>query len=105
MSSAGLEAGEVHPESIATMNEVGIDISRQTAKALSNFNPEDFDVVVALCIGNELPSAWMKRERLEDWQIDDPTVQPERFPQVRDEIRLRVIQLIESIDVKRVTQG
>lgn len=96
--SAGREAGEIHPGIIAIMNEAGVDISRQTAKALSSFSPEDFDVVVALCGGgDELPPEWTKRERFENWQIDDPTVHLERLPQVRDEIRLRVIQLIESI--------
>lgn len=100
VTSAGLEVGEVHSEAVATMNEVGVDIRRQTAKALSDFNPEDFDVVIALCGGDELPPAWTKRERFEDWQLDDPTGQPELFPQVRDEIRLRVIRLIESIDIK-----
>lgn len=105
VTSAGLKAGEVHSQVIATMNDVGVDISRQTAKALSNFNPEDFDVVIVLCGGDELPSAWTQHERFEDWQIDDPTIRPELFPQVRDEIRLRVIWLIESIDIKQVTQG
>lgn len=103
VSSAGREAGEVCPEAIAVMNEAGVDISRQTAKVLSDFKPEDFDVVIALCSGDALPPAWTKRERFEDWQIDDPTVQPERFPQVRDEIPLRVVRLIESIDIKQVT--
>ncbi len=31
------------------MREVGIDISHQTSKALADFQPEDFDVVISLC--------------------------------------------------------
>jgi arsenate reductase len=37
------------------------------------------------------------RDVFADWQLDDPAEQPEIFPRVRDQIRARVIQLIESL--------
>lgn len=96
--SSGLEASHVRPEAIAAMKQVDIDISDQTSKALNNFNPENFDVVISLCgCGVNLPPEWLTREVFEDWQLDDPAEQPEIFPRVRDEIKDRVNRLIESL--------
>lgn len=103
VTSSGLEASQVRPEAIATMQQIGIDISDQTSKALSDFNPEEFDVVISLCgCGVNLPVEWLTREVFEDWQLDDPAEQPEIFPQVRDQIRERVTRLIESLEVASV---
>ena len=88
------------------MKEVGIDISNQTSKALSNFNPENFDVAISLCgCGVNLPPEWVTREVFEDWQLDDPAEQPEIFPRVRDEIKARVTRLIESLTEKAAPVG
>jgi arsenate reductase (thioredoxin) len=98
VTSSGLEASQVRPEAIATMHEVGIDISQQTSNALAEFQPEDFDVVISLCgCGVNLPPAWVGREVFDDWQLDDPAEQPEIFPRVRDEVRDRVEKLIAAI--------
>jgi arsenate reductase len=96
--SSGLEASQVRPEAIATMNEIGIDITEQHSKALSDFKAQDFDVVISLCgCGVNLPTDWVLRDVFEDWQLDDPAEQPEIFPRVRDEIKERVTHLIESV--------
>lgn len=97
--SSGLEASSVRPEAIAAMQEIGIDIRDQTSKPLSDFQAEEFDVVISLCgCGVNLPTAWVLQEIFEDWQLDDPAEQPEIFPRVRDEIQARVVQLIASLD-------
>lgn len=99
VSSSGLEASQVRPEAISTMKDVGVDISRQTSNPLSDFNPDDFDVVISLCgCGVNLPPEWVTRDVFEDWQLDDPAEQPEIFPRVRDEVRERVTRLIESLE-------
>ncbi|HEY9737223.1 MAG TPA: arsenate reductase, glutathione/glutaredoxin type [Trichocoleus sp.] len=98
VTSSGLEASQVRPEAIATMKEVGIDISDQTSNALSEFNPEDFDAVISLCgCGVNLPPEWVVREVFEDWQLDDPAEQPEIFPRVRDEVKERVEALVAKL--------
>jgi arsenate reductase (thioredoxin) len=98
VTSSGLEASQVRPEAIATMQAIGIDISHQTSNALSEFQPNDFDVVISLCgCGVNLPPAWVTREVFQDWQLDDPAEQPEIFPRVRDEVRSRVEQLISDL--------
>lgn len=96
--SSGLEASQVRPEAIAVMKDVGIDITEQHSKPLSDFNAQDFDAVISLCgCGVNLPPEWIVRDVFEDWQLDDPAEQPEIFPRVRDEIKERVTQLIESL--------
>lgn len=106
VTSSGLEASQVRPEAIATMKEIDIDISNQTSNALSEFSPEDFDAVVSLCgCGVNLPPEWLTREVFQDWQLDDPAEQPEIFPRVRDEIKDRVTQLLETLDKKVAPVG
>ena len=98
VSSSGLESSAVRPEAIATMQDIGIDIRHQTSNALSEFNPNEFDVVISLCgCGVNLPIAWVTRDYFEDWQLDDPAEQPEIFPRVRDEIKERVERLIGEL--------
>ncbi|MEB3230577.1 MAG: arsenate reductase, glutathione/glutaredoxin type [Leptolyngbyaceae bacterium] len=96
--SSGLEASQVRPEAIATMKDIGIDISNQTSNALSEFKPEDFDAVISLCgCGVNLPPEWLTRTYFDDWQLEDPAEKPEIFPEVRDQIKERVTALIEKL--------
>jgi arsenate reductase len=98
ITSSGLEASEVNPGAIAAMQEVGIDISHQTSKPLSDFNPDDFDVVISLCgCGVNLPPEWVTRDIFADWQLDDPAEHPEIFPQVRDAVQQHVVALIQQV--------
>ena len=99
VSSSGLEASHVDPKAVEIMSEIGIDISHQVSKPLSDFQSDDYDAVISLCgCGVNLPEAWVLREVFEDWQLDDPEGQPiETFRRVRDEVKERVVKLIESL--------
>lgn len=99
VTSSGLEASEVSPQVVQVMSEVGIDISNQISKPLSDFNPEDYDAVISLCgCGVNLPEPWILRPIFEDWQLDDPEGQPiKTYYRVRDEIKERVAKLIQSL--------
>jgi len=98
ITSAGLEASQVHPTAIEVMSEIGIDISNQTSKPISNFQACDYNVVISLCgCGVSLPKEWLLQEIFEDWQLDDPDGQQiETFRRIRDEIKERVSNLIEQ---------
>ena len=96
--SSGLEASSVRPEAIATMADIGIDITEQTSDALADFKAEDFDAVISLCgCGVSLPEAWVKRDYFDDWELEDPAEKPEIFPEIRDEIKKRVTGLVEAL--------
>lgn len=99
VASSGLEASHVDPKTVDIMSEIGIDISNQTSKALSDFKAEDYDAVISLCgCGVNLPEKWVLREVFQDWQLDDPEGQPiETFRRVRDEVKERVEKLIEKL--------
>ncbi|HWQ65450.1 MAG TPA: arsenate reductase ArsC [Methanospirillum sp.] len=47
--SAGTEVSRVHPEAIAVMQELGIDISGQRSKALIEFFDSTVDTVITVC--------------------------------------------------------
>ena len=97
--SSGLEASSVRPEAIATMADIGIDISDQTSDALADFDAENFDAVISLCgCGVNLPEAWVKRAYFDDWQLEDPAERPEIFPEIRDEIKKRVTDLVDKLE-------
>jgi arsenate reductase (thioredoxin) len=100
VTSSGLEASQVDPIVIQVMSEIGIDVSDQASKPLNNFKPKDYDAVISLCgCGVNLPSEWVLREVFEDWQLDDPEGRPiDEFRRVRDEVRERVMALLESLD-------
>lgn len=99
VTSSGLEASQVHPTAVQVMSEIGIDITDQKSKALSDFKAEDYDIVISLCgCGVNLPEDWVLREVFQDWQLDDPDGQPiEVFHRVRDEVKERVAKLVESV--------
>ncbi|MCS6814953.1 MAG: arsenate reductase, glutathione/glutaredoxin type [Cyanobacteria bacterium] len=99
VTSSGLEASYVDPVVVQVMSEVGIDISHQTSKPLSDFRPDDYDAVISLCgCGVNLPSEWVLREVFEDWQLDDPEGQDiETFRRVRDEVKDRVVTLLNKL--------
>ena len=99
VTSSGLESSFVDPKVVEIMAEIGIDISNQTSKPLSDFNPEDYDVVISLCgCGVNLPPEWVTREIFEDWQLEDPQDQDvETYRRIRDDIKQRVVKLIETL--------
>ncbi len=99
VTSSGLESSFVDPKTIEIMSEIGIDISNQKSKPLSDFNPDDYDAVISLCgCGVNLPPEWVTRDIFEDWQLEDPEGKDiETFRRIREEIKERVIKLIETL--------
>ena len=49
--SAGTEPGEVNPNSIEVMKEIGIDITNHYSKDVKGFIDKDFDYVITVCGG------------------------------------------------------
>jgi len=99
VSSSGLASSQVDPITTEVMAEIGIDISSQSSKALSEFNPEDYDAVISLCgCGVNLPEDWVLRDIFEDWQLDDPEGHSiEKFREVRAQVKQRVEKLIQTM--------
>ncbi len=101
VASAGLESSFVDPLTVQVMQEVGIDISQQQSKPLSDFQPADFDAVISLCgCGVNLPPEWLTRDYFADWQLEDPEGgELDTFRRIRDQVKERVVQLLDTLAV------
>jgi arsenate reductase len=92
--SAGTAPGErVHPEVVAVMQEVGIDLSSATPRKLTAELAQDADLLVTMGCGDECP--YVPGLKIEDWPLEDPKGKPiERVREIRDEIKKRVEGLL-----------
>jgi arsenate reductase len=95
--SAGTEpAGQVHPEVVAAMRELGHDLAAHTPRTLEHADAEWADVVVTMGCGDACPS--IPGKRYIDWDLDDPAGQPlERVREIRDAIARRVDTLLDEL--------
>lgn len=98
--SAGSEpAGSVNPVVVAAMAELGIDISREFPKPLTDDAARAADVVVTMGCGDACPV--YPGKRYVDWELDDPAGQPlEVVRRIRDEIDARVRALLADLGVE-----
>jgi arsenate reductase (thioredoxin) len=90
--SAGTQPKGMHPRSVEVMNEVGIDISKQTSKNVSTYLRDKFDYVITVCDRAKQQCPVFPGAEPIHWGFDDPAEavpdrQLETFRRVRDEIR------------------
>lgn len=94
-SAGSKPAGYVHPEAIAVMQEIGIDLSGHTSKHMNDFLDQEITTVITVC-GNADQACPMFPGQVNrhHWGFDDPahaTGSPEEiraeFRRVRDEIK------------------
>ena len=71
--SAGIEPKRIHPTAVKVMQEVGIDISQQRSKNISEVPIDKIDLVVTLCgdAAERCPIFPGKVERIH-WELEDP---------------------------------
>jgi protein-tyrosine-phosphatase len=102
--SAGSAPGEqVNPSAVAAMAEEGIDISAEQPKLLTTKAVEQSDVVVTMGCGDTCP--FFPGKRYEDWVLDDPAGQGvEAVRPIRDEIRARILTLLDELGVAVVVR-
>jgi arsenate reductase len=95
--SAGTKpASAVDPKTIEVMREVEIDISAARPKALTMEMLDQASRVVTMGCGAEgvCPASFVETE---DWQLEDPKGKPiEEVRRIRDEIKAKVMKLLES---------
>lgn len=93
--SAGTDPGpRVHPEVVAAMREIGTELEGLTPQQLTPELAGQAQVLVTMGCGDRCP--FVPGARVEDWPLQDPKGQPiEAVRQIRDDIRRRVVDLIE----------
>ena len=95
--SAGSEpADEVNPTAVEAMAELGIDISRELPKPLTDDAVQVADVVITMGCGDACP--FYPGKRYEDWELEDPAGKDlDTVRRIRDEIEARVRTLIAEL--------
>ncbi len=95
--SAGAAATSLNPLAAVVMAEVGIDISSQRSKPVSEFEGWEFDYVVTVCAGDACPVFAGAAGARETWGVADPAAAGgsnplvvQAFREARDEISARV---------------
>jgi Protein-tyrosine-phosphatase len=96
--SAGIKpADRVNQNAVMLMLEDGIDISHKRPQIMTRELQEKADIAIIVCSGNECPVVYAKH--VEEWNIPDPAkMSLEEARNVRDEIKHRVLELIERIN-------
>jgi arsenate reductase (thioredoxin) len=95
--SAGSAPGEeINPAVIQAMNELGVDMSEEFPKPLTDEVVRAADVVITMGCGDACPI--YPGKRYEDWELDDPDGQSlETVRRIRDELDARVRALIDEL--------
>jgi arsenate reductase len=98
VTSAGTHPVGLNPGAVATMREIGIDISKHRSKSLREFEGQHFDHVITVCdrAKESCPTPSGARSVLH-WSFDDPAgatgseaEQCALFRLVRDEIEQQI---------------
>lgn len=98
--SAGTQPGDAVNTVVAeAMKEIGLDISRNKPKALTVEMVEQADRMITMGCGDDASGLCpAKIIETEDWALEDPKGQPiEKVRQIRNEVRKRVVRLLEEI--------
>jgi arsenate reductase len=95
--SAGSAPGEqINPAVIEAMGELGVDMSEEFPKPLTDEVVRAADVVITMGCGDACPI--YPGKKYEDWQLDDPEGQSlETVRRIRDELDERVTALVGEL--------
>jgi arsenate reductase len=95
--SAGSDpADRINPAVVEAMGEVGIDVSKEFPKPLTDDLVRAADVVITMGCGDACP--FYPGKRYEDWTLDDPAGQNlQTVRRIRDEISERVRALLNEL--------
>ncbi len=99
--SAGTDPGpRVHPEVVTAMNEVGVDLSVAPTSKMTSELAGRAHMLITMGCGDQCPV--VPGLRRDDWPLEDPQGRAlDQVRRIRDEIRDRVIQLLEAHDWRR----
>lgn len=103
-SAGTTPAGRIHPEVIAVMREVGVDLSQTATTKLTTALATGATMLITMGCGDECPV--VPGVTRDDWPVDDPKGQSvESVRRIRDDIRDRVQRLLERQDWGRPSGG
>ncbi len=95
--SAGSAPGEeINPAVVEAMAEIGVDMSEEFPKPLTDEVVRAADVVITMGCGDACPI--YPGKRYEDWELEDPAGKDVAIVRrIRDEIDVRVRKLVHEL--------
>jgi protein-tyrosine-phosphatase len=95
--TAGSEpADRINPVVVEAMTEVGVDLSKELPKPLTDESVRAADVVITMGCGDACPI--YPGKRYEDWELEDPAGKDlATVREIRDEISERVRALLAEV--------
>ena len=98
-SAGSAPADTINPAVREAMLEEGIDLSAETSTILTTKAVAASDVVITMGCGDACPI--FPGKRYEDWTLDDPAGQGvDAVRSIRDDIRARVSDLLDSLGIE-----
>ena len=95
-SAGSAPAEEINPAAVQAMAELGVDLSEEFPKPLTNDAVSAADVVITMGCGDACPI--YPGKRYEDWELEDPDGKDlDTVRRIRDEIDQRVQQLVGEL--------
>jgi protein-tyrosine-phosphatase len=95
-SAGSKPSGVVNPKAVASMSELGYDLTLHDSKSLDEIPDIEYDFVATMGCGDACPMVRAKTRA--DWNIPDPKeMPPDEFREVRTLIENRVKAVLEKI--------
>jgi arsenate reductase len=96
-SAGTTPAAHVHPEVVAAMRELGVDLESRVPHELDLADGEWADVIVTMGCGDACP--YVPGKRYVDWELQDPArLPPDEVRSIRDEIAERTRALALELE-------
>ena len=97
--SAGVEAHGLNPKAVSVMHEIGIDISNQQSKSISNDELFQYDIIVTLCgdARDRCPALIGEQHNIH-WGLKDPAKATGTNKEIMDTYRNVRDQISSNID-------
>ena len=95
-SAGSAPADQVDPAVVAVMAELGLDVSKEFPKPMTDEVVEAADAVITMACGDACPI--YPGKRYEDWEVDDPAAADlDGVRRIRDDISDRVKRLLAEL--------
>jgi len=97
-SAGSKPSGQVNPKAVASMREMGYNLSKHSSKSLSDIPAVEYDVAVTMGCGDGDACPSVRAKRHEEWAIPDPKgMAPAEFRAVRALIQWKVQELLARL--------
>jgi len=95
-SAGSKPSGVINPKAIASMKELGYDLTTHQSKSLAEIPDMEFEYVITMGCGDACPHVPARHR--EDWAIPDPRDMNEsEFRKVRNIIEAEVLSILNEL--------